>query len=193
MPLIRNSISLLIVFTVFLGLLYPLSMTGMAHVLFPRQAAGSLVVDQGRVIGSVLIGQDFQSDKYFHSRPSAAGKGYDATNSGGSNLSQTSRVWIDTLKGRIDEAQQKNGHLGLPVPIDLVTASGSGLDPQESLAAAYYQASRIARVRHLPEVHVRQLIADHTRLPLLGFLGEPTVNVLELNRALDVFKTNDPF
>jgi K+-transporting ATPase ATPase C chain len=165
-----------------LGILYPLFVTGVAQVLFPRQSEGQLLHDRaGHLIGSRLIGQPFTGPSYFHSRPSAAGSGYDAQASSGSNLGPTSKALADRVQQSI-AAEQVNG---APVPADLVTASGSGLDPHISPAAALYQVPRIAPLRHLSEAQLRSLIAEHTEQRQFGLLGEPRVNVLELNLALD--------
>ncbi len=166
--------------SVILGLAYPLLITGLARVLFHNKADGQLIVRDGNVIGSKLIGQPFTGSRYFHSRPSAAGTGYDATASSGSNLAPTSKVLIARIDA--DAASQATGE---PVPIDLVTTSGSGLDPDITPAAALYQIARIARERRLPETRVRELVQSQIRPRQLGLLGEPTVNVLSLNLALD--------
>jgi len=166
---------------VLLGIVYPLAITGIAHVLFPRQAAGSLITQNGDILGSHLIGQSFTGPTYFHSRPSAAGTGYDAGSSSGSNLAPTSKALIDRVQASV--ASEQNG--ATPVPIDLVTASASGLDPDITPAAAFYQAPRIAAERHLSEPAVEALIQQHITPRQLGLLGEPRVNVLELNLALD--------
>jgi K+-transporting ATPase ATPase C chain len=172
-----------LVTAVLFGLGYPLLMTGLAHLLFPRQAAGSLILRNGQVIGSELIAQSFTSDRYFHPRPSAAGNGYDATSSGGSNLAQSNAKLAQRIQGAIDKLAA--GNPGKPVPIDMVTTSGSGLDPDITPDNAYFQASRVAKARGLTEDAVRKLIAEQTAGRQLGFLGEPRVNVLELNLALD--------
>jgi K+-transporting ATPase ATPase C chain len=169
--------------TILLGIVYPLVVTGLAQVLFPRQANGQLIVRNGQVIGSRIIGQPFSSARYFHSRPSAAGNGYDAANSGGSNLGPTNQKLVDRIKGNTATLQAENP--GQPVPIDLVTTSASGLDPNISLAAADFQVPRIARERGISEDAVRQILTRHTQPRQLGFLGEPRVNVLELNLELD--------
>lgn len=179
----RTSILFTLVTAVIFGLAYPLAITGIAHVLFPRQADGSLILHNGQVIGSSLIAQSFTSDRYFHPRPSAAGKGYDATASGGSNLAQTNAKLIARIQGDIDKLQKQNP--GKPVPIDLVTTSASGLDPDITPDDAYYQAARVAKARGVSEGTVDALIKQHTTQRQLGFLGEPRVNVLELNLALD--------
>ena len=165
---------------VVLGLGYPLLITGIARLAFPAKANGSLITSNGQVIGSSLIGQPFTGPTYFHSRPSAAGTGYDAANSSGSNLGPTN----SSLIARID-ASTKSESTGTPVPIDLVTTSASGLDPDITPAAALYQVPRIAQNRNLPEPIVRQLVLNHIKPRQLGLLGEPTVNVLALNLALD--------
>jgi K+-transporting ATPase ATPase C chain len=169
--------------TVLVGIGYPLLVTGIAGAIFPHKAAGSLILKDGQVIGSELLAQSFTSDKYFHPRPSAAGNGYDATASGGSNLGPSNKALIDRIQGSIDKLSQENP--GKPVPIDLVTTSGSGLDPDVTPDAAYFQVPRVAKARGLSEDHLRQLIQQHTRGRDLGFLGEPRVNVLDLNLDLD--------
>jgi K+-transporting ATPase ATPase C chain len=178
-----NSVLYTIVTTVLLGIGYPLLVTGIARVAFPKQANGSLIEKNGTLVGSSLIGQPFSGDNYFHSRPSAAGTGYDPTASGGSNYGPTNKKLIDRIAG--DTATAQTDHPGVPVPIDLVTASASGLDPHISPAAAEYQVARIASKRKLSEDAVRGLVAKHTTQRTLGLLGEPVVNVLELNLDLD--------
>ncbi len=172
-----------IVTTVLLGIIYPLVVTGIAKVLFPNKANGQLIERNGVVVGSRIIGQPFTLAKYFHSRPSAAGNGYDAGNSGGSNLGPTNQKLIDRVKGDVATLQAENP--GKPVPVDLVTTSGSGLDPDISPAAAEFQVPRIARERGMSEDEVKLLVAKHTQGRTFGFLGEPRVNVLELNLDLD--------
>ena len=165
---------------ILLGVVYPLGITMLAKAFFPKQASGQLIVRNGQVIGSRLIGQPFDSPTYFHSRPSAAGVGYDATASSGSNLGPTSQPLVDRIRASVQ--QESSGAL---VPIDLVTASASGLDPDISPAAALYQVPRIARERHLPQTVLQQLVFQHIQPRQFGLLGEPTVNVLALNVALD--------
>jgi K+-transporting ATPase ATPase C chain len=179
----KTSILFTIVTTVLLGLGYPLVVTGIAGLIFPHKAAGSLILKDGQIIGSELLAQSFTSDKYFHPRPSAAGNGYDATASGGSNLAQSSKALVDRIQGSIDKLAQENP--GKPVPIDLVTMSASGLDPDITPDAAFFQAPRVVKARNLSEDSVRQLIQQHTATRQLGLLGEPRVNVLDLNLALD--------
>jgi K+-transporting ATPase ATPase C chain len=179
----KTSIRFTIVTTVLLGLAYPLVVTGIAGTLFPHKAAGSLILKDGQIIGSELLAQSFTSDKYFHPRPSGAGNGYDATSSGGSNLAQSNKILIDRIQGSIDALSKENP--GKPVPIDLVTMSGSGLDPDITPDAADFQVPRVAKARQLDESTVRQLIAQNTTSRQLGILGEPRVNVLDLNLALD--------
>ncbi|MBZ5645931.1 MAG: potassium-transporting ATPase subunit KdpC [Acidobacteriia bacterium] len=169
--------------TILLGIIYPLVVTGIAKVLFPDKAGGQLIQRDGRIIGSRIIGQPFTGPGYFHSRPSAAGNGYDAANSGGTNLGPTNQKLIDRVKQDIASLQSENP--GKPVPIDLVTTSASGLDPDITPAAAEFQVPRVARERALSEDQLRQLIGKHTAGRQLGFLGEPRVNVLELNLELD--------
>jgi K+-transporting ATPase ATPase C chain len=170
--------------TVLLGIIYPLVVTGLAKVLFPNQANGQLIERSEKVVGSRIIGQAFTGPAYFHSRPSAAGNnGYDAANSGGSNLGPTNQKLIDRVKQDVASLQAENP--GTLVPIDLVTASASGLDPEISPAAAEFQMHRVARERAMSEEELRKLVAKHTQGRQLGFLGEPRVNVLELNLDLD--------
>lgn len=169
--------------TVLLGMVYPLVVTALAQALFHDKANGQLIRNEGELIGSKIIGQPFTSERYFHSRPSAAGNGYDAANSSGSNLGPTNQKLIDRINIDVASAQAENPNT--PVPIDLVTTSGSGLDPDISPASALFQVPRIARVRGLSEAQVRSLVESHIQQRQFGILGEPRVNVLELNLALD--------
>jgi K+-transporting ATPase ATPase C chain len=192
---IRPAIILLVVLTLITGLAYPLAMTAFAGVVFPKQAAGSLIEKDGKVIGSALIGQEFTSDKYFHGRPSATSAPdpadstktvsapYNAANSGGSNLGPTSKALNDRVKEDVDKLKAENPSAS--VPIDLVTASGSGLDPDISPEGALFQVPRVAKARNMPEDRVRELVNEKTEGRLGGLLGEPRVNVLALNMALD--------
>jgi K+-transporting ATPase ATPase C chain len=183
---IYPSIMMTILFTVLFGLVYPLAITGIAQALFPRQANGSLVVDRGRVAGSSLIGQPFSDPKYFWGRLSATSPyPYNAASSSGSNFGPTNRALLDAVKQRVEDLRKADPANRAPVPVDLVAASGSGLDPDISPAAARYQAARVARVRRLAPETVDRLIRRHTKGRQFGILGEPRVNVLELNRALD--------
>ncbi|MGA2559802.1 MAG: potassium-transporting ATPase subunit KdpC [Terracidiphilus sp.] len=179
----RASIRFTLVTLLLLGIGYPLVVTGIAGALFPHKAAGSLIPKDGQIVGSELLAQSFTADKYFHPRPSAAGNGYDATSSGGSNLAQSNKALVDREQGSIDKLAAENP--GKPVPIDLVTTSGSGLDPDITPDAAYFQAPRVAQARGLSETQVRQLIASHITPRQFGILGEPRVNVLALNMDLD--------
>jgi K+-transporting ATPase ATPase C chain len=185
--MLRNLITAVrytVVTTVIFGLIYPFVVTGLAQLLFHDKANGQLLYSQnGELIGSRILGQPFSAPQYFHSRPSAAGNGYDAANSGASNYAPTNKKLIDRVAG--DVAALQVDHPGVDVPIDLVTASGSGLDPDITLAGAEFQVARVARERHLPEEAVRKLVAQHTQGRQLGFLGEPRVNVLLLNLDLD--------
>lgn len=180
---IRPAVVMLLLFTLITGIIYPLAITGISQVIFPRQANGELVRDGNRIVGSELIGQGFSSPRYFHPRPSAAGKGYDASASSGSNLGPTSKQLAANIKQGISQAR-RDGLTG-SVPADMVTASGSGLDPDISPANAYAQVAHVAKARGLPEPQVRALV-DRAIVPgTLGLLGEPHVNVLLLNRQLD--------
>jgi potassium-transporting ATPase KdpC subunit len=179
----RTSIRYTLVTTVLLGLGYPLLLTGIAEFVFPHQANGSLILHNGQVVGSELVAQSFTSERYFHPRPSAAGNGYDATSSGGSNLAQSNAKLAQRIQGDIDKLEKENP--GKPVPIDMVTTSGSGLDPDISPDDAYFQAPRVAKARGLSEDAVRALIEKHIEQRQFGLLGEPRVNVLELNLDLD--------
>ena len=182
----KTSIRFTLVTAILLGLGYPLFVTSVAALIVPHQAAGSLIkLNDGTVIGSELLAQSFTSDKYFHPRPSAAGNGYDATASGGSNLAQSSKTLVDRIQGSIDKLSAENP--GKPVPIDLVTTSASGLDPDITPDAAIFQAPRVAKARGIPEDRVRDLIQQHITTRQLGVLGEPRVNVLLLNLDLDKF------
>ena len=180
---IRPALVMTILFAILLGILYPLAMTGVGQAIFPHQANGSLITQEGRVVGSTVIGQAFTSERYFQTRPSAAGKGYDGLASSGSNLGPTSKALAERIAS--DAARRRAEGVSGPLPADLVTASGSGLDPDLSPASAFAQVDRVARVRNLPVARVRSLVEAHVETPFLGILGEPTVNVLALNRALD--------
>ena len=192
---IRPAIVLLLALTLITGLAYPLAMTGIAGVLFPRQAQGSLIEKDGKVVGSALIGQEFKDDKYFHGRPSATTAPdpadssktvpapYNAANSGGSNLGPTSKALNDRIKEDVEKLKAENP--GSSVPVDLVTTSASGLDPDISPEAALFQVPRVAKARNMPEERVRDLVNKTAQGRLLGLLGEPRVNVLALNLALD--------
>ena len=177
--LFRASLVILLLMTALTGIAYPLAMIGVADAAFPRQAAGSLIERDGKVVGSSLIGQAFAADRYFWGRPSATAEApYNSANSGGSNLGPTSKALMDRVKDNADR-------LGKGVPVDLVTTSGSGLDPHVSPAAAAWQVSRVAKARNLPEAELQRLVERHTEGRMFGLLGEPRVNVLTLNLALD--------
>jgi potassium-transporting ATPase KdpC subunit len=192
---IRPAIVFVVALTLITGVAYPFAMTGIARVVFPNQSQGSLIERQGRVVGSALIGQEFKGDGYFHGRPSATvapdpndpaktvAAPYNAANSGGSNLGPTNKVLIERVEGDVKKLEQEN--VPMQVPVDLVTTSGSGLDPHISPAAAFFQVPRVAKARNMPEDRVRRLVDEQIEARTLGLLGEPRVNVLALNLALD--------
>jgi K+-transporting ATPase ATPase C chain len=185
-PVWMTAIRFTLVTIVLLGLIYPLFLTGLAGALFPHQASGSLIMKNGQIIGSELLAQSFTSDRYFHPRPSAAGNGYDATASGGSNLAQSNKALVDRIQASIDQLSKENP--GKPVPNDMVTTSGSGLDPDITPDAAFFQAPRVAKARGIPEERLRQLIEQNITGRQFGILGEPRVNVLDLNLAIDALQ-----
>jgi K+-transporting ATPase ATPase C chain len=178
-----------VVTVILLGIVYPLAMTGIAMVLFPRQANGSIVYVDGKPVGSSIIGQLWTKPQYFQGRPSAAGKGYDPTSTSGTNLGPTSKKLIDATRATIDALKKANPDATVPIPMDLVTSSASGIDPDISPEAAYYQAPRVAKARNMSVAAVEALVAKYVHGRDLGFLGEPHVNVLELNLALDAAKS----
>jgi len=194
---LRPSLMLLLVMTIITGLAYPFAVTGVAKLIFPWQSSGSLIEKNGQVVGSELIGQSFSKPGYFWSRPSATNTPdpndatktidapYNAANSGASNLAPSAKALIDAVTAREEALKAANPGQSDPVPADLLTTSGSGLDPDISPEAAYWQVKRVAAARHIPEAELRQLVAAHTQGRMLGFLGEPRVNVLKLNMALD--------
>lgn len=182
---LRPALVMTLLFAILLGLAYPLAITGIGQAVFPNQANGSLVKQHGKVVGSAVVGQAFTSERYFQTRPSAAGKGYDGQASSGSNLGPTSQALSDRVKEQV--GAMKAAEPGKAIPADLVTASGSGLDPDITPEAAFYQVDRVARVRSIDPQALRRLVAESIDRPLLGFLGEPRVNVFELNRRLDAF------
>jgi K+-transporting ATPase ATPase C chain len=180
---LQIAIRFTLVTTVIFGLAYPLVITGLSQWLFPHQANGSLIIHDGRIIGSQLIGQTFSSNRYFHARPSFAGDGYDAANSSGSNQAPTNRALVERVQAEVVKLRAENPKA--PIPADLVTASGSGLDPEISPAAAEFQVPRVAQARHVSQELLRALVAKHTKARQFGIFGEPRVNVLELNLDLD--------
>jgi potassium-transporting ATPase KdpC subunit len=180
---LRTALLMTLATTVIFGVIYPLGVTGLAQLLFPARANGSLIQINGQLVGSALLGQSFTAPQYFHSRPSGAGAGYDASQSGGTNLGPTNHQLLDRVKGDVDKLHAENP--GSAIPVDLVTASGSGLDPEISIAAAQFQMVRVARARGMSKAEVGALVSKHTLGRQFGFLGEPRVRVLELNLELD--------
>lgn len=185
---LRPALVMTLLFALLLGLAYPLALTGIGQMLFPSQSNGSLVTQKGRVIGSSVVGQAFTSDRYFHTRPSAAGKGYDGLASSGSNLGPASQALADRVKANLATAATP----GRPVPPDLVTTSASGLDPDISPEAAFYQVERVARTRGIDPAALRRLVSDCIEHPIVGILGERRVNVFALNRRLDAIGATSP-
>ena len=188
---IYPAVAMTVVLTVLFGLVYPLVVTGLAQAIFPDKAAGSLIEKDGKVIGSRLIGQPFSGEGYFHSRPSAAGQGYDGVSSGGTNLGPTSKKLIEEQVGVAAKARREENP-GSPIPVDLVTSSASGLDPHITPAAAEFQLPRVARAREMSPDEVRRLVRQHTEGRQFGMLGEARVNVLELNLVLDEVRAKPP-
>jgi K+-transporting ATPase ATPase C chain len=180
---LRIALLMTVVTTVIFGVVYPLSVTGLAQLFFPAQANGSFIHVKGQLVGSALLGQSFTSPQYFHSRPSGAGAGYDASQSGSANLGPTNHQLLDRVKADVEKLHSENP--GAAIPVDLVTPSGSGLDPEISIAAAQFQLARVAQGRGMNQEEVRALVSKHTLKRQLGFLGEPRVRVLELNLDLD--------
>ncbi|HZV80226.1 MAG TPA: potassium-transporting ATPase subunit KdpC [Candidatus Binatus sp.] len=181
-----------VVSVIVFGLIYPLAMTGIAQLLFPHQANGSMISVGGKPVASAIVGQLWAKPQYFHGRPSAAGKGYDATSTGGTNLGPTSKKLIDATRQTIEALRKENPDATMPIPMDLITSSGSGIDPEISPEGAHYQAPRVAHARGLTAAEVDALIDRHVQPRTFGIIGEPRVNVLELNMALDAMKRTAP-